>query len=205
MHLSARESGTGNGFPPPPALPRAPPFLPSSIPRNQSSFPHTNPFALFHPPRPPFDRSVPLESARFISLSRYPIPSGNYYKSESQSIFNPRGMVFGPEGKGSRTNERTNEGGTRTERNGTREGERGNEKESGDHGGIARNWCNNASNAIKYTTCRAMEGGFLAKWAKCPLFVPLTIVRPPFRSFRWFARVSLRRDRGHSADSPGSR
>ena len=48
-------------------------------------------------------------------------------------------MVFGPEGKGSRTNERTNEGGTRTERNGTREGERGNEKESGDHGGIARN------------------------------------------------------------------
>jgi len=40
---------------------------------------------------------MPLPLVRFISLS-LAIPSGNYYKSESQSIFNPRGMALGSDG-----------------------------------------------------------------------------------------------------------
>ena len=115
MHLSARESGTGMAFlhlllylqcP----FPRHLPPKPVQFPSHQSVRP-------LSPTAPRFNRSVPLESARFISLSRYPVPSGNYYKSESQSIFNPRGMVFGPEGKGNeRTSERTKGTHEQTER-----------------------------------------------------------------------------------------
>lgn len=94
---------------------------PSNPSRNREGAPAS--LGRIHSPPPPlpplspssrFDRSVPLESDGFrLASPRY--PSGNYYKSESQSIFNPRGMVFTGEGK--------------------REGRGRRERESGDHRG----------------------------------------------------------------------
>ena len=106
------------------------------------------------------------------------------------------------------TNERANErrGHTNRQREERErwERERERERENGDHGGIDGNWCNNASNAIKYTTCRAIEGqgGFkrngrnVHRSYRWPSFVV------PF--VRWFVRVSLVRI-GHSTDSFASR
>lgn len=64
--------------------------------------PNTYPF----PPQPPFYDLVPNHSISLffsIWLSR---PHSNYYKSESQSIFNPRGMVLAVDSKWTNGTER---------------------------------------------------------------------------------------------------
>lgn len=107
MHLSARarEEGGGNGFPllrPPggidtPATLRLPLPPPCPRPRKPSSLRLTHPFgprSLTSLPPCPASRAPFAQRLSLWSVSSHflAIPSGNYYKSESQSIFNPRGM-----------------------------------------------------------------------------------------------------------------
>lgn len=92
----------GNGFPLPPLASTLP-----IHPRKPSSLRLTHPFGPLaaHPPLCPFAQRLSLWS---VSSHFLAIPSGNYYKSESQSIFNPRGMVFGSNGEaGGRTGDCT--------------------------------------------------------------------------------------------------
>lgn len=108
--VSERKRRGGNGFPPPPLppFPPPPPYPPPPPPRATAStllsstlknrpvcaspiHSRDSPPFLFSPP--PLFRAQHL-SLWYVSSHFLAIPSGNYYKSESQSIFNPRGMVF---------------------------------------------------------------------------------------------------------------
>lgn len=114
----------GNGFPPPTPLASTPPSTLENRPVCASPI-HSAPLAsLLHPSfirlslllsSLPFPRLFAQRLSLWSVSSHFlAIPSGNYYKSESQSIFNPRGMVFGRTAGGSwRTSGRCTFGGDR--------------------------------------------------------------------------------------------
>lgn len=101
MHLSASESSTGMAFlfhrwlrhpPPTPTHPRKP----SSLRLTHLFDPLFISLSYLFVQCPSLSLSLTLWS---VSSHFLAIPSGNYYKSESQSIFNPRRMVFGSNGE----------------------------------------------------------------------------------------------------------